>query len=762
MKETLEEFSVQFLNVIYRRVVAQNSINIVLVLQGEIILTPEGETAQTLRENQLQVINRNQEWWLEGASDNIVVTIMISPLWLFGRGEDLTAHHFHVQNDRHSQPLTRIVDLIRQIATRWLKQNSDTWRLETHKDLLEIFCILLERCKSSAPVHHPKNLSPRIARTVTWVQEHYPENLSLQEIASRLHVSSAHLSRQFRAEVGSSFREFLTETRFKRAVRDIALTSRPIGQLVSDNGFCSLRRFSLLFRQRYALQPSVWRKGVRAGTLTADTGHIAPPDEQRTRRISPVALFSLLSRRVDGSGLTPGSDIAFRAESVNPTFAQPKGRIIPRRYTIAVNRADELLKQHVQEQLHCLKAQLPSFQVEMADPLNDFLSRHNIHTGELNPTWSPWSNLDLACGFLKKLGVNPLFRLSTTAKNDMLEEFIHHNLLLLGREYVQSWSFIIEPGEESVENASLLIQQQLELIRRLLPECQTGIVWQQRGELSLPTILLKQFDFIGFSVTTNQHIEQSRSPEFRPLDTQQVIHQQLDAVIQHLKKHAIDCPLYLQSWSTLTGNTLMINGLFFRGALLMEMLLSLPAEVSMLGLWLNSELQNEICSSNIIDNNSVSLFFNGTTKRPIFHIIAIRERLQETLFDSGSGWVATRNDTAYQVVLFNAVTINPQLSVEQHLLNDYSKCFQVHIPLAAAGIWRIKQWVFDQKNGALYHQYGLHPTRYDRDEETMRYISQRSEPTLSVRDERLTGHWATDIVMDINAVCLLELTWIAA
>jgi len=104
MKETLEEFSVQFLNVIYRRVVAQNSINIVLVLQGEIILTPEGETAQTLRENQLQVINRNQEWWLEGASDNIVVTIMISPLWLFGRGEDLTAHHFHVQNDRHSQP----------------------------------------------------------------------------------------------------------------------------------------------------------------------------------------------------------------------------------------------------------------------------------------------------------------------------------------------------------------------------------------------------------------------------------------------------------------------------------------------------------------------------------------------------------------------------------------------------------------------------------------------------------------------------------
>ncbi|HHU4147874.1 TPA: hypothetical protein ACUB7D_005404, partial [Serratia marcescens] len=81
----------------------------------------------------------------------------------------------------------------------------------------------------------------------------------------------------------------------------------------------------------------------------------------------------------------------------------------------------------------------------------------------------------------------------------------------------------------------------------------------------------------------------------------------------------------------------------------------------------------------------------------------------------------------------------------------------VQLKFNEPGIWRIKKWVFDQKNGALYHQYGLHPTRYDRDEETMRYISQRSEPTLSVYDEFIINVWNTEIMMDINAVCLLEM-----
>ena len=194
----------------------------------------------------------------------------------------------------------------------------------------------------------------------------------------------------------------------------------------------------------------------------------------------------------------------------------------------------------------------------------------------------------------------------------------------------------------------------------------------------------------------------------------------------------------------------------------MDMMLSLPEEVTILGLWLNSEQQNEVRDNPVIENNSLSLFFSATTKRPVFHILSLKQRLSGKICDAGPGWFATRNGNVHQLLLLNAVTINPLLSVQQHLLNDYRKSFHVQLKLNDPGTWRIKKWVFDQKNGALYHQYGLHPTRYDRDEETMLYISQRSEPTLSVYDELIINAWETDIMMDINAVCLLELTRIVS
>ncbi|QHM72121.1 hypothetical protein [Mixta intestinalis] len=122
----------------------------------------------------------------------------------------------------------------------------------------------------------------------------------------------------------------------------------------------------------------------------------------------------------------------------------------------------------------------------------------------------------------------------------------------------------------------------------------------------------------------------------------------------------------------------------------MDMLLSLPEEVTMMGLWLNSEQQNEVCANNLIENNSLSLFFSATTKRPIFHILALKERLKKRVCDFGPDWIATRSGNVHQLLLLNTVTINPQLSVQQNLLNDYSKCFHIRLALSAPGTWRIK------------------------------------------------------------------------
>ncbi|CAK9884951.1 MAG: hypothetical protein XXXJIFNMEKO3_01343 [Candidatus Erwinia impunctatus] len=188
----------------------------------------------------------------------------------------------------------------------------------------------------------------------------------------------------------------------------------------------------------------------------------------------------------------------------------------------------------------------------------------------------------------------------------------------------------------------------------------------------------------------------------------------------------------------------------------MEMLLNFPAEITMLGLWLNSAVQHEVNGGKHIENNSLSLFFSTETLRPIFHILLLEKRHRGILFAQGPGWSATQSQGRWSLLLYNPVTINPTLLTAPMLVEEFKKYFSLHVDLPSAGLWRIKTWLFDQKNGALYHQYTLHPTCFDRDEETMEYIRQRSQPTLTLRDEEITKQWISEVMLDINAVCLIQ------
>lgn len=768
MKEQPEVFSVQFLNVINYRFIRDNRLYLMLVLKGCVRLSVAGNTPLKVNKDQVQVINRNSDWQIEGDQDNITVVVAISPWWLFHSGEVLNHTHFSIGHHPYPGQARRLSQLISRIAILWLKKK-DVWQLELNKALLDILCILIQHFRCEPATVPVTDFTSRTSRVVDLIEKCYREKLTLQYVASRVHVTAAHLSRQFTRDIGMNFRDFLTGIRFNHAVQEIALTTRPITTIVSDCGFSSYRRFLTLFRHRYGVQPGVWRHDVKAGRIRFIRNQtLQDQGTCDTRQINLVELFSLLSDIPDDTRSSPELENVQCGEEIHLQSGTTRGAITPRHYVISVGSFDELLKQHIQQQLLCLKERFPDFQVEVRVPLSDNFFPRNIDTGEIIPTWSPWSNLDIACNFLRHLGISLMIRLEpevSTFHNSefvvQLREFITHNVLLLGRKYVQSWSFILDMRSlKMVQMTKRLAFSQtlLNIVRDLLPGGRVGLTLcrYEDYEQLFSGGLSEQIDFIGLSLYPNACCNFMHEADYTPPENHDVICQQLEGVLQLFRKHKVSCPLYLQSWSTLTGNTLMTNGRFFRGALLMDMLLVLPKEISMIGLYLNSELQHEVSSARAIENNSLSLFFTATTKRPIFHIILLRERLQGAVIASGSGWVATRENNTYRLLLLNPVTINPLLSVQEHLLNDYSKRFSVHFLPGQAGIWRIKQWMFDQKNGALYYQYGLHPTLYDRDEETMDYISQRSAPTFCVRDERISGEWNTDIVMDINAVCFLE------
>jgi AraC-like DNA-binding protein len=96
--------------------------------------------------------------------------------------------------------------------------------------------------------------------------------LSLSDLAPRMGCSPRHLSRLFRKEVGTSFRQKQTELRLARACELLATSNAKVVDVALTSGYQSNSLFSLMFKKRFGVSPGKWRerhgrKGVRRQKL---------------------------------------------------------------------------------------------------------------------------------------------------------------------------------------------------------------------------------------------------------------------------------------------------------------------------------------------------------------------------------------------------------------------------------------------------------------------------------------------------------------
>jgi transcriptional regulator GlxA family with amidase domain len=109
----------------------------------------------------------------------------------------------------------------------------------------------LERSGGQAQfiVHEPPtNDGTSIGRLMDWVEEHLCSDLSLPVLASRAAMSIRTLSRNFRAQVGTTPAEWVAQARVRRAQRLLETTQLDVEQVAAKSGFGS----ASVLRQHFA------------------------------------------------------------------------------------------------------------------------------------------------------------------------------------------------------------------------------------------------------------------------------------------------------------------------------------------------------------------------------------------------------------------------------------------------------------------------------------------------------------------------------
>ena len=107
---------------------------------------------------------------------------------------------------------------------------------------------------SPEPEPEEKRYDPKIRQTLSYINEHLGEELSVGVLAERVYLSRYHFMRLFKAQTGETVHAYIRQKRLLYAARLIR-EGEPANRAASEAGFTDYSAFYRAFRQSFGVSP---------------------------------------------------------------------------------------------------------------------------------------------------------------------------------------------------------------------------------------------------------------------------------------------------------------------------------------------------------------------------------------------------------------------------------------------------------------------------------------------------------------------------
>lgn len=152
-------------------------------------------------------------------------------------------------------------------AAEWIYSNYNRCRASAmEEDTEEITMLLLQLLSCFGTGENPL-IQPKERRRLryseqimNWIEEHYQEEVNLEQLAAETHLSKSYISRVFHQETGGRLVDYLTARRIKQACRLLSTTDMPVEQIGIAVGFPNAPYFNQLFKRVLGITPLKYRK----------------------------------------------------------------------------------------------------------------------------------------------------------------------------------------------------------------------------------------------------------------------------------------------------------------------------------------------------------------------------------------------------------------------------------------------------------------------------------------------------------------------
>ena len=143
------------------------------------------------------------------------------------------------------------------------KENTAYSDLVMKGNLFSFFSSVLQDCDRKIVLEKNVNYSELIKPAIEYMDEHYSERITIEQLAGITHLSSSYFMKAFKQCAGMGAIEYLNCRRIKEVCEQLRKRKESISEIALSCGFSNLSNFNRHFRRQVGLSPKEYSE--RAG-----------------------------------------------------------------------------------------------------------------------------------------------------------------------------------------------------------------------------------------------------------------------------------------------------------------------------------------------------------------------------------------------------------------------------------------------------------------------------------------------------------------
>lgn len=229
-----------------------------------------GEKSVTARQGDIIVILPNILHAIYPGEGRLVYdTIVFSPSMLYGNGSDRCFSEYlyplSSEDSMVTLPLSADNPHYEEIKTATesifscAKGNSGRLDFLLKSELMRMFWLIIE----SGALHSTQAKETVFAKSIKpaleYIRENYQENISIEQLAEKAHLSKSYFMNKFKSITGISALKYINQVRINAACELLANSDMTSSEAAFSTGFYNISNFNRQFRKNVGCSPKEYR-----------------------------------------------------------------------------------------------------------------------------------------------------------------------------------------------------------------------------------------------------------------------------------------------------------------------------------------------------------------------------------------------------------------------------------------------------------------------------------------------------------------------